>query len=344
MPYYYPIKSIRDQTDRQQLIDKLLLLRRQMDAQIPQKTEADTMLLATWNIREFGNNRTTESSYYIAEILSRFDLVAVQEVSSNLKGLQKVLSLMGPQYSYIVTDSTDGSAGGGERMAFVYDTAKITFKNEVGELVLPKEKLITESLQFARTPFVVAFKAKWFTFKLATVHIYYGTSSSVDSRRLAEIDTVAAYLAKRSKKEDESYILLGDFNIFKTGDATLKALEKNGFHIPEAIKHHPTDLGQTKHYDQIAFHCMLDPEMVVFSEGKQRSGAFNFTESVYTAEDMPLYRKHFPAKVVQGKNEQEIQKYYMSTWRTFQMSDHLPLWAELKIDFSNEYLESLKPK
>jgi exonuclease III len=28
---------------------------------------------------------------------------------------------------------------------------------------------------------------------------------------------------------------------------------------------------------------------------------------------------------------------YLSIWRTFQMSDHLPLWVELKIDFSNQY-------
>ena len=122
----------------------------------------------------------------------------------------------------------------------------------------------------------------------------------------------------------------------------MKALENNGFFIPEAIKQHPTDLGQTKHYDQIAFNFKLDPTMTVFAEDKQRSGAFNFTESVYTAADIDVYKNSFPAKVVQGKSEQEILKYYLSTWRTFQMSDHLPLWAELKIDFSNEYLESLR--
>ena len=342
MPYYHPIKAIRDKEVKQRLIDRLLRLRTQMDAQIPQKTEADTMLLATWNIREFGSNRMTESLYYIAEILSRFDLIAIQEVASDLKGLKNVLSFMGPQWDYIVTDSTDGSAGGGERMAFVYDKSKITFKNMAGELVLPKEKLINGDLQFARTPFCVAFQAKWFKFRLATVHIYYGKSSGVDKRRVSEIDAVASYLSKRSKKEDESYILLGDFNIVKTSDDTMKALEKNGFFIPDSIKRHPTDLGQTNHYDQIAFHFKIKPEMTVFSEGREKSGAFNFTESVYTKDDMNEYRKYFPEKVLEGKTEPEIQKYYMSTWRTFQMSDHLPLWAELKIDFSNQYLETLR--
>lgn len=341
MPYYHPIKSIRDKEMRERLLNRLLVLRKQLDVQIPQKTALSTMLLATWNIREFGNNRTMESLYYIAEILSRFDLIAIQEVSGNLEGLKKTLSLMGPQWDYIVTDGTDGSAGGGERMAFVYDKSKVTFKNIAGELVLPKEKLIENDLQFARTPFAVAFQAKWFKFVLATVHIYYGSSSGIDARRLEEIDSVAAYLAKRARKEDESYILLGDFNIVKTSDATMLALENNGFSIPDSIKQHPTDLGQTKHYDQIAFNFKLKPSMTVFTEGKQRAGAFNFTESVYTADDLAIYKKYFPEKYTLNRSEKELQKYYLSSWRTFQMSDHLPLWAELTIDFSNQYLASM---
>jgi uncharacterized protein with NRDE domain len=34
--------------------------------------------------------------------------------------------------------------------------------------------------------------------------------------------------------------------------------------------------------------------------------------------------------------------YYLKKWRTFQMSDHLPLWLELKVDFSSEYLDYLR--
>jgi hypothetical protein len=29
------------------------------------------------------------------------------------------------------------------------------------------------------------------------------------------------------------------------------------------------------------------------------------------------------------------------TWRTYQLSDHLPLWAEFDVDFSDEYLAEL---
>jgi hypothetical protein len=30
--------------------------------------------------------------------------------------------------------------------------------------------------------------------------------------------------------------------------------------------------------------------------------------------------------------------YYRTYWRTHQMSDHLPMWVELRIDYSDEYL------
>ena len=35
--------------------------------------------------------------------------------------------------------------------------------------------------------------------------------------------------------------------------------------------------------------------------------------------------------------------YYANLWRTWQMSDHLPMWVQLKVDFTEDYLGSLKP-
>ena len=36
------------------------------------------------------------------------------------------------------------------------------------------------------------------------------------------------------------------------------------------------------------------------------------------------------------------QAYYAGEWRTFQMSDHLPLFVELKVDFADSYLKQLR--
>jgi endonuclease/exonuclease/phosphatase family metal-dependent hydrolase len=338
---YASIRKIKDVDERNRIINKLQLLRSQLDKEIPEKTANNTLLLATWNIREFGDNRKPESLYYIAEIISRFDLVAIQEVAGNKKGLEKVMALLGKDYNYIATDSTEGSAGGQECMAFVFNTNKVSFKNMAGEIVLPKDKLL-ESLQFARTPFCVSFQAGWFKFNLSTVHIYYGKSSGVDPQRLKEIEGIAKFLTKRATKENFNYVLLGDFNINKVDGDYMQALEKNGFYIPNAIKKHPTDLGQTKHYDQIAFNLQLTDTMKVFQEKEQKSGSFNFTKSVYTENDLPTYLPFFDKKYVENKTDKQIMQYYKTKYRTFQMSDHLPLWVELKVDFSEQYLEDLK--
>ncbi|MCL2172706.1 MAG: endonuclease/exonuclease/phosphatase family protein [Candidatus Bathyarchaeota archaeon] len=341
MPMYSSIKKIKDTSERDRIIEKLLALRDQLDRQIPAKTATDTLLLATWNIREFGDNRNNESLHYIAEIVSRFDLIAIQEVASNIDGLCKLVTLLGPNWDYIVTDSTEGTAGGGERMAFVFDRCKVFFRKMAGEIVLPQTKLVEGALQFARTPFCVAFQAGWFRFILTEVHIYYGTSDKNNPRRVEEITKIATFLKDRAKKEGENYILMGDFNIFDTTDATMKALQGQGFHIPTAIQEVNTDLGKTKHYDQIAFNLKIDNNMTVFSEGKQKAGTFDFTQTIYTPKDIATYRKYFNEKTIKNKTEKQIESYYLTNWRTFQISDHLPLWIELKIDFSNQYLKNI---
>lgn len=167
MPNYKSIKDYEDKAAKARMVDKLLLLRADLDAEIPRKTDARTLLLATWNIREFkSGNRIDESYHYIAEVVSRFDLIAIQEVSPDLKALERLMSLLDDNWDYLVTDSSEGAAGGGERMAYVYDRNKIKFRKLAGEIVLPEEALKDGVLQFARTPFVVAFQAGWFRFVL----------------------------------------------------------------------------------------------------------------------------------------------------------------------------------
>ncbi len=98
--------------------DKLEPLRkRKKDSSLP---------LATWNIRDFDSNkfgfgyRLPETIYHIAEIISCFDLVAVQEVNRDLSALEKVMGILGREWDYIVTDATEGPGGNEERMAFVF--------------------------------------------------------------------------------------------------------------------------------------------------------------------------------------------------------------------------------
>ena len=53
MPYYAGLKQIKDATVRKRTIAGLQRLRPALVAAIPPRTATDTLLLATWNIREF---------------------------------------------------------------------------------------------------------------------------------------------------------------------------------------------------------------------------------------------------------------------------------------------------
>jgi endonuclease/exonuclease/phosphatase family metal-dependent hydrolase len=354
MPFYYAIKKQPDDV-RRRTAEGLLRLRAQLDAQVPQRTIAETLLLATWNIREFDSpkygDRAAEPLHYIAEIISRFDLVAVQEVREDLAALDTVQELLGGWWKYIVTDVTYGTSGNGERMAFLYDSRKVTFGGLAGEVVLPDIRGQERTLQFARTPFLCGFKASWTKFNLCTVHIYYGDAEADDPRRIKEIEDLAALLAAKARPpadqparpdgavtagrntSPENMILLGDFNIFARGDKTFEGLTKAGFEVPEALQKLPgSNLDQSKFYDQIAFLVRKDRFGTT-----SRAGVFNFLDSVYRDSDEPVYGPVIGEPYAKAKNP----KSYYKQWRTFQMSDHLLLWVELKIDFGTEYLTGM---
>ncbi len=158
-----------------------------------------------------------------------------------------------------------------------------------------------------------------------------------------------------SHSEYENVALLGDFNIFSTEDETFKKLRKNGFLVPKGLHGKITNVGQeARAFDQIAF---LEDEKTVESTGN--SGAIDFFRAVYRKDkdnpDLDDKDIYVPAmrKTIDNSNKSKSaskqstpwdqrspgkQSTYYGAWRTFQMSDHLSLWVELKIDFSEEYL------
>ncbi len=220
-----------------------------------------------------------------------------------------------------------------ERLAFVFDTRKIRFRHIAGEIVLPKNKGINPD-QFNRTPFMVAFQAGWFKFNICTVHIYYGDATNLAPRK-REIHDIAEFFTKRQKKDQETYILLGDFNILNPDDPTMDALLGSGFKVPNELRK-PTALASKNYYDQIAL-CAREKIVQI-----EKAGCFHWQDYVYRDEaDYPVYKPLMPTKTAKGKPAKTDLAAY-KRWRTWQMSDHLPLWTEIKMDFTESYLQSLK--
>jgi endonuclease/exonuclease/phosphatase family metal-dependent hydrolase len=368
LPLFYDLDGFGEDTAR--IADRLAELRKAMqhgseipERCVPDKNATDTLLLATWNLKEFdggaADKRTDESYWYIAEIVSHFDLTAIQEVGANLGGLEKLKHRLGGTWNYIASDVTAGKAGNAERLAFLFDRRKIRFSGVAGEIVIPPIEddrgiTIAPSNQLVRTPTIVGFEAGWFRFMLSTVHIIWGKGEEEHPRRVSEIKALAGFLKNRSDSANawsQNMFLLGDFNIFNasTSNAAYSAIIDNGFVIPQALQSiPPTNVGsEPRFYDQIALRTR---ENNLAPTG--RGGVFDFFDVVYRDEDYEDY----VAAMMDGKAEndpgnkltyntkgnvrtvEQRRAYYRNHWRRRQMSDHLPMWIELKIDYGVDYL------
>jgi len=421
--------------DRLQAIDRWLRTPKdEGGAGVPSKDSDTTLLLATWNLRDFGRKgarghgeRKLEALYYIAAFISAFDLVAVQEVNDDLDLFNTLKRILGRDWDFIATDTSPGKPGNDERMVFLFDTRKVRFRSIAGEITLLEDELIrlnelkaevplggklilpdgTESnippgavlklpdgskmlsgRQLVRTPFLVSFQAGWFKFNLCTVHMLYGEGRAGLEQRTKEIAQIARVFQSRAaaerrrnkeKKRDEdaneAYIVLGDFNIEKVGHATMNALLENGFTMAEELQNAPTNMFQTKHYDQIAvlkghgvvrqrkgLAGVLDVFQVVFRASpddvavlkpKDRAklplaGASDFDAYFDQMGESAMRDRHDKRRSFDNdvsvnagdpRTREQAREWYASAWRTYQMSDHLPMWTALEIDFRTEYLK-----
>jgi len=349
MPFYQALKSKSKKNKR--TISKLLQLRKHLKNEIPRKKE-DSLLLCTWNIRDFDKPnhgiRELEALHYLAEIISHFDIVAIQEVYRDLTALKKVMNILGGDWDFICSDTTEGARGNNERMAYVFDKRKVKFGGLAGELVIPpmrrkvNGKMTTKLVgQSWRTPMLCGFQSAWAKFILCSVHIQWGESTANSKSRKDEIDHIAKFLKKRTEDPTSwarKIILLGDFNIFNKKDLTYKALEKQEFTYPKALenvytKGSGTNAKNNRHYDHILFRQR--PGGIEATDG----GVVDPFQVVYTAQEEAEYKE---LMLKPKKKRSDPDKYYRyKTWRTHQISDHKPLWVEFKIDYTDEYLEKL---
>ena len=315
----------------EEILADLKRLRSALDAEVPAKALDRNLLIATWNIRALGDltekwestdedtpKRDLHSLLCIAEIVSRFDVVAVQEAKDNLKALRHMLKVLGPNWGLSLTDVTEGAPGNAERMAFLFATRRVQLSGLACELVVPQEQLGSigsDALQrqFARTPYAVSFRSGTKTFILITLHVLYGES---EEERVPELKAIAEWLAGWARDAngwDHNLIALGDFNIDRRGDALHDAFVSTGLDIPADLQDVPRTVFSDpdnphlhKFYDQIAWFTGRN-SLPALSLQYSRGGYFDFTKSALAS--------------------RKLTKLELS-WR---ISDHYPLWTEFSM-------------
>jgi len=292
-------------------------------AALPPKKLDRNLVIGTWNIRAFGDDswgggdakgpkRDLRSVALITEIVSHFDVIAIQEVKGNLRGLRYMMHALGPHWSFILTDTTRGTAGNDERLAFVFDTRRVNLSGLACELVLSDEDIKMAGAgdlvhQFARTPYAVSFKSGGQTFILVTLHVMWG---KVPGDRIPELRGIARWVANWAgeiQSWGQNLIALGDFNIDRNGDGAYQAFTSTGLQPAAALNDVPRTIFNAAKgfYDQIAWFTGADGKPMLTLRPTGLAGGFDFVPHVYS----------------------ELDRRAVS-WR---LSDHVPLWCEFDL-------------
>ncbi len=278
---------------------------------IPERKVDVNIVIATWNIQHFSNKKTSRALQYIADICERFDIIALQEVKSDLRGLSRLQKLLPGNYKILVSDLT----GNYERFAFIYDKRTVISTGLVCEIGFPVPAKTHTGYQLHRMPYCASFRAGRFDFVIATAHIYFGKKAKEKLEREKEIKKLAEFIISRAEKPkhkvfDRDFFVVGDFNIPKEGDKFFKALKSKKFRMPPKMDQMKTNFLRTATYDKIAW--------------VKRPSSFRFTgKSNVVPFGNVVFQNHRPKG---GKKE---------------ISDHLPLWAEFEVNRLTQELDQI---
>ncbi|HEX6602251.1 MAG TPA: endonuclease/exonuclease/phosphatase family protein [Solirubrobacterales bacterium] len=290
------------------------------DRAIPAKSRSH-LLLATWNIANLGVQDRREKDYrLIAEIISWFDLIAIQETNGDLSGLRGIQAQLPDRYRALFTDP----GGNNERFVVLYDSRRVKVLEEIGRVTIPPKDLKSVKLPdvthpfsgFDRNPSLVSFQADDLTFVLANVHLYFGDDSDKAGmeRRCLEAYAVGRWADLRRRDDDaftRNVVALGDFNlpVRDESDPVYRALTRKGLQLPpHSTKVGGSNLNDDAHYDQMA--VFPGP----MEDAIEQSGVFDF--------DGALFGDLWGESKAQQNKFRSYVRYYVS--------DHRPLWAQLR--------------
>ncbi len=280
---------------------------------------AGRVLLASWNIANLGDPKQVRSDADIAllaEVISWFDIVAVQEVKTDLTDLFRVLARLPAGWRSVFSDE----AGNDERLAFLHDGTRVRRLDLAGEVAIPpashryiRLKGIAQKFRgFDRNPYAVAFGAGEFVITVANAHSYFGSDSAIArNRRALETYALGRWADLRAKRDyvySANVVVIGDLNMPKAevGDAIFDALTERGLEIPDHQTHIGTTITEGKYYDQLAFFPGDAGEAYTVS------GVFDFDGAVF-------------ADLWRARSEKEFETYLR-----YHLSDHRPIWAQFE--------------
>ena len=254
---------------------------------------ADRIRIATFNIQIFGQSKIGKPDVVeiLAQIVRRYDLVAIQEIRTKKDTLLPTfinkVNEAGGNYDFLIGPRI-GRTISTEQYAYIYDASRIEYDpSSIGTMSDPNDLL-------HREPYVVRFRAKTpnpedgFTFWLVNIH--------TDPDEVPEeIDALAdAFQAMQTARADEDdVILLGDLNADERKFGRLGRIPGMSWVVMGNVM---TNARKNHAYDNILF------ERGATSEYLGNWGVLDM-ETIYG----------------------------LSREQTLKVSDHLPVWADFDL-------------
>jgi endonuclease/exonuclease/phosphatase family metal-dependent hydrolase len=263
----------------------------------------ETILVASFNIQAFGETKMNDRWVMerLAEVIRRFDVVAIQEIRSKDQGLIPALlnyvNATGERYDFLLGPRL-GDTVSKEQYAYVYDTSRLisgqncsyTLNDDIN--LLHREPLIGRFVvRTSRT------NTPW-TFSLVNLH----TDPDVADR---EVDAMAGIMREirnfeLSSAQEDDVILLGDFN---AGPQKFGKIQTQAGLIP-LISNQPTNVRGSEIYDNL----LIDPS----------------TNAEYTGHAGVLSLTDY---------------FQLSVNEALKLSDHNPVWAEFLVEERAAYAQ-----
>lgn len=304
------------------------------DGRLPDRRLRDRLLIATWNIRDLGSYdfRLDESYAYIAEVISHFDIVAVQELNDRT-ALQRILELLGDNYRAEFSFVSPGFVGNRERLGFIYDARKVAFGEISTTIVLGQTGIQhTGTGQPSRPPFLAEFVVNGRRFFVATAHVYFGRQSGEQfESRIDELEGIAEGLDRTIERyfPDHPVILAGDLQVSQHDGREMAALMQSGFTTDPDLAALGTNRAANRPYDQIMIRTASDQELEFGEFGVFRALDYVFREDEWGEYRIDL-RRIVGERIFENKDPEEV---FRSRLRHYQISDHQLKWAEFRVDW-----------
>lgn len=304
-------------------------LRTQKATRLIPGRDDEHLLLAAWNIANLGApDQVREPACFelIAEIISSFDLVAVQEVRDDADaGIRRLRAELPDSWDLVFSET----GGNDERMAFLWDTDVIRRGQLIGKVTFEPDELERAGgagfRAFSRTPYIGTFHRGKLAMMIVSVHSFFGEPKDpIDmARRLAETKAMA-WWCEQAVNDPQAYtpdvLAVGDMNTPSEDDMALaeemlNELRERGLFAPRYEKDGDDTVLETQigtavrsenHYDQLLFYPKnTEADLVAH-------GVFDFDATIFP----DLW--------------QERGRVDFNSYVVWAISDHRPLWGQFK--------------